>query len=99
MNLGRSKTRTTLTFPQGSGGSCATWSGRTGSRRRRRLRDGRWCLVYWQARRDPWEAGLYLKPAAGQGMRAQLRVVGIGDRLNNGQAKAKAIMAADTICA
>ena len=30
-------------------------------------------------------------------MRAQLRVVGAGDRLNNGQAKAKAIVAANAI--
>jgi hypothetical protein len=30
-------------------------------------------------------------------MRAQLRVVGTGDRLNNGQAKAKAIVAANAI--
>ena len=40
---------------------------------------------------------MYLKSAAGQRMRAQLRVMGIGDRLNDGQAKTKAIVAANAV--
>ena len=43
------------------------------------------------------EARLYLESAAGQGMRAQVRVVGASDSLSNGQAKADAIVAANAI--
>ena len=48
-------------------------------------------------RADLREEGLYLESAAGQGMRAQLPVVGTSDSLSNGQAKAHAIVAANAI--
>src|ERR1022692_4665632 len=53
-------------FPTGlRRGSRATWSGRTGSRRHRRLRVGRWRLLYLQARQGIGPEGQVGSPGQG----------------------------------